>query len=317
LLGTHRADRSLTVAALTGLRNRGAKLRATSYSEIVTLRLAAAIVSALAAARAADLTPEQSRFIDQTRVAALNYSKWLPNLICNERIRRESDWGTGKMVRGDDLTVQVSYVNQKESYRVIARGRSKADQRLENIPGAVTQGEFGSMLRWIFEPDAQAAFEWQGESTVRDQAVVVVAYSVSAGKSRMALQAYTVAAFVAFHGTLSIDPETHLVLSLTASAEGPEGFAVRKSDVQLDYAWKPIAGHDYLVPLRAEIAMTELLATNPMQLAPGGHIYSNESCIGCQARERPKPVRITTQYLNHLEFSDYREFTANSKVTFK
>ena len=281
----------------------------------MTLRLAAAIVSALAAARAADLTPDQSRFLDQTRAAALNYSKWLPNLICNERIRRESDWGTGNMVRGDDLTVQVSYVNQKESYRVIARGRHKADQRLENIPGAVSQGEFGSMLRWIFEPDAQAVFEWQGESTVRERPVVVVAYRVAAAKSRMVLLAYTRAAFVAFHGTLSIDPESHLVTSLTASSEGPDGFPVRQSDVQLDYDWKSIAGHDYLVPLRAEIAIIELLSRNPKESQ--GSIYSNESCIGCSAPRRPKSVRVTTQYRNHLEFSDYREFTANSKVTFK
>jgi len=281
----------------------------------VTLRLAAAIVSCLAAARAAGLTPE-SHFLDQTRVAALNYSKWLPNLICNERIRRDSDWGTGKMVPGDDLTVQVTYFNQRESYRVIARGRHKADGRLYLVPAAVSQGEFGSMLRWIFEPDAQAAFEWQGDSTVREHPVAVVAYRIAAGKSRLALQAYSVAAFVAFHGTLSIDPETHLVLSLTASAEGPEGFAVRKSDGQLDYEWKPIAGHDYLVPLRAEIAMTDLFATNTA-LAQSGRIYSNESCIGCKARPRPKQVNITTQSLNHLEFSDYREFTANSKVTFK
>ena len=283
----------------------------------MTLRLAAAVVFAFAAAPAADLTPAQLQFIEQTRVAALNYSRWLPNLICNERIRRESDWGTGKMVRGDDLTVQVTYVNQKESYRVIARGRSKADQRLENIPGAVTQGEFGSMLRWIFEPEAQAAFEWQGESTIREHPVVIVAYRVLTRNSRMVLQAYATAALVAFHGTLSIDPETHLVVSLTASAEGPEGFPVRKSDVQIDYDWRPIAGHDYLVPLRAEIAMTELLSRNPALTEQGGHIYSNESCIGCEARPRPKPVNILTQYRNHLEFSDYREFTANSKITFK
>ena len=276
-----------------------------------------ALVLITAAARGADLTPDQFRFLDQTRTVALNYSKWLPNLICNERIRRETDWGTGKMRRADDLTVQVSYVNQKESYRVVARGRSKADQRIENIPGAVSQGEFGSMLRWIFEPEAKAFFEFQSESVVRDRPVTVVAYRVEAANSRMALQSYSRGAFVAFHGTLAIDPETHLVVSLTASAEGPEGFPIRKSDVQLDYDWKPIAGHDYLVPLRAEIAMTEHLGSDPMRLAQRGRIYSNESCIGCNASPRPKPVDITTQYRNHVDFSDYREFTAKSKVSFK
>jgi hypothetical protein len=282
----------------------------------VTLRLAAAIVSALALAHAADLTPDQSLFLEQTRIAALNYSKWLPNLICNERVRRETDWGTGKMVHGDDLTAQVTYFNQKESYRVIARGRHKADARLEQIPGAVSQGEFGSMLRWIFEPDAKAVFEWQGEANIREHPVKVVAYRVAAANSHLALQADSVAAFVDFHGTLFIDPETHLVLSLTAQAVGPEGFAVRKSDVQLDYDWKPIAGHDYLVPLRAEIAMTEVLTRDP-RLSQAGRIYSNESCIGCKAGTRAKPFRIVTEYRNHLEFSDYREFNANSKVIYK
>ena len=66
-------------------------------------------IGAGAAAPAQSLTGEQKRILEDSRQVALNYSKWLPDLICTELIRRDTDWGaTGRWTFVDTLTAQVT-----------------------------------------------------------------------------------------------------------------------------------------------------------------------------------------------------------------
>src|SRR4051812_20818635 len=175
------------------------------------LRIPPAIVAALVfggLAPAQGLTAAQGRLLEEARAAALNYSKWLPNLICTEKIRRFADWdGSGNWVTVDTLTAQVTYFERAESYKVVARNSHPANQKLENVAGAISRGEFGSLLRWIFDPAAMASFEWKGQETIRRRKTWVFAYRVDRAGSRLELRALANSDVTGFHGTVYIDDE--------------------------------------------------------------------------------------------------------------
>ncbi|HEV2448691.1 MAG TPA: hypothetical protein VGS58_22315 [Candidatus Sulfopaludibacter sp.] len=257
----------------------------------------------------------------EARRAALNYSTWLPDLICAEVIHREADWNlSGQWVPVDTLTAQVTYFQRKESYKLTAHNGHPASQKLDTLTGAISEGEFGSMLRWIFEPDAQAAFEWQGRQTIRRRPVSVFAYRVDDAHSRMELRALSQAAFVGFHGSVFIDDETSLVLRLTAEVAGPGHFPIRESSMEIEYDWAEIAGHRYLVPVRAETRMTENALETPGPKPPPAS--PTDSCGACDPpgpwpRPMARPAPATpAKYRNRIEFRGYRKFTADSKLTF-
>jgi hypothetical protein len=250
----------------------------------------------LFAALLAALTPQQSRLVESARAAALQYSDWLPNLICTERVQRAIDWqGTGVWSRADDLTLEVTDSRRGESYKLLSRGGRPAALNTENLAGAVSKGEFGSALRWIFEPSAEASFEWIGRGRIRGQRVETFAYRVEAGNSRLQLRALTKAVVAGFHGRVSIDPATGRVLRLTVLSEGPADFPIEESYAEVDYDWAVIAGERYLVPVRAETRMNERLPPDP---------------------RGQQPARVT-KYRNRMEFRDYREFKSESTLTFE
>lgn len=240
----------------------------------------------------------QGQIIEAARAVSLSYSGWLPNLICSEHIRRLVDYGgSAGWVETDSLMAQVTYFEQQESYKLVSRSGGAVRQKLENLPGAITEGEFGSMLRSIFDPASAATFEAKGQEAIRRQKAWVFAYRVDREGSRLELRALSKSVFAAFHGLVYIDDATKRVLRLTAEAEEPPDFPIRDSYIRIEYDWTTIAGGRYLVPVRAETGMAE---TAPIA-----------------GRDPAAPaIGQTVKYRNLLEFRGYRKYTADSRLRF-
>jgi hypothetical protein len=244
--------------------------------------------------------------LEQTRQSALNYSKWLPDLVCTEVVRRQMEGASVGTIKA-----QVTYFQRKESYK----------PPLDHLAGAVSQGEFGSLLRWIFEPDAKAEFERTGTDRVGRRPVTVYRYRVPESASRMELRALSHAAFVGFHGSLYVDDANAMVLRLTAESEPPEGFSITATYIEIEYAWAKIGDKEFLVPAHAETRMTER-AVRP---APPPSIKAKApgSCIECEPpgvpnfKREPIPgLETETHYRNIIEFRDYRKFTADATIRY-
>ena len=64
-------------------------------------------------------------------------------------------------------------------------GKSVANMSHEQLGGAVSSGEFGTMLAHIFDPETGAEFDWEKWATLRGHRMYVFSYSVpkSAGYS--------------------------------------------------------------------------------------------------------------------------------------
>ena len=87
-------------------------------------------------------------------VIALDYSKSLPDFICTQMVRR-FDTATGRWQLHDTLEVKLTYFGQKEDYKLLSVNGRSAATSYSSIGGAISQGEFGSLLRLIF--DAKSA----------------------------------------------------------------------------------------------------------------------------------------------------------------
>ena len=67
------------------------------------------------------------------------------------------------------------------------------------------------------------------------------------------------------NGLVTLDAETHKVLRLSFEAtEIPVDFAIRKASTTVEYAFIPIAGNSYLLPVRANSEMLRGDPTKPM-----------------------------------------------------
>ena len=69
----------------------------------------------------------------------------------------------------DTLTSRVSYFEQKEEKKLVLNDNTLTTQDYKTLGGSTSTGEFGNMLREIFEYGTQARFEWDRWGTLRSR----------------------------------------------------------------------------------------------------------------------------------------------------
>jgi hypothetical protein len=232
---------------------------------------------------------EEQRLWQATAGKSRDYSRSLPDFICSETIHRWADpTGTENWQPWPTVVADVTYFEQKENYKVLSVDGKRSDKSLQELEGAVSQGEFGSMLATIFHPGAETDYRWNHWTTLRKRPTSVFFFRITAAHRPHKLRFRTgpgnsVEAVVGLHGYIYIDRETESVTRISAAAEDiPAGFPVQTSSTTLDYGYADIGGTPYLLPLRAEIRMD------------AGKLQS----------------------LNSVEFQKYRKFRADAVVSF-
>jgi hypothetical protein len=248
-----------TVDALRALRDRSESLAA-----------AAPVASAPVVPKTppAPNAVEQAAIIDEVREYALNYTKSLPNFLTTQVVRRYQAGAPGSRynrestepswVAVDLLTLRLSYFDQKEEYKLILHNNSPSTQDFKSLGGATSTGEFGSLLRDIFEPRSHAHFAWDGWARLRNQLVMAFSYSVEQQYSQWGIEYEKKDHLVpAYSGRILIDKDTHVVLRVTLNADNiPLSFPVKMATTILDYDYTDISGHQFLLPLKSETQMS-------------------------------------------------------------
>ena len=210
---------------------------------------------------------EQAAIIDEIREYALNYSKSLPNFLSTQVVRRYQAGAPAAATTAhaepswrqvDLLTLRLSYFEQKEDYKLIMHNNTPTTQDYKSVGGATSTGEFGSLLRDIFEPRTHAQFEWDGWARLRDQLVMAFHYNVEQANSQWGIEYEKKDHIVpAYSGRILIDKDTHVVLRVTLNADNiPAGFPVKMATTILDYDYVDISGHQFLLPLKSETQMS-------------------------------------------------------------
>jgi hypothetical protein len=251
---------------------------------------------------------EQADIIREVREYALNYTKGLPNFLCTQVTRRKAAGEPGsRYARGqsepsfqtqDTLTIRLSYFEQKEDYKLILVNNSPTTQGYQNVGGATSSGEFGSMLLQIFEPRTQASFNWDHWATLRGKLVMAFHYNVEQSHSQWAVEyERREHIFPAYSGLIYVDKDLHVVMRVTLNADDiPATFPIRLARTMLDYDYQDISGHEFLLPLKAQVDMSAdgILTRNETEFRLYRR-YSAESEIKYDITPDPLPDEKTKE----------------------
>ena len=206
----------------------------------------------------------RARILDEVRQNALNYSKSLPDFICTQVTRRDYDPSGLELWHNEDtLVIRLSYFEQKEDYKLILQNNRVTDQSYNSLGGATSTGEFGTMLRELFEPRTQARFEWSRWANLRRRRSYVFAYRVPLAYSQWHINYdRKLDIVVGYHGEVFVDKETHMVTRLTLVAEDiPPSFPVQQARNTLDYDFTKIG--DSAIPAAAALGDAHAVGQAP------------------------------------------------------
>ena len=210
---------------------------------------------------------EQAAIIDDMRSYALNYSKNLPDFLCTQVTRRFGAPKPGTRGGGsadsepywqalDTLLIRLSFFEQKEQYKVILANNTVVNKDYAEMGGSKSFGDFGSMMREVFEPASGGRFEWDHWGTLRGKRVMAFAYHISQARSqyRITVEEGKQSIVTAYHGLIEVEPDTHVIVRITSVAEDiPSGFPVKTVSNVLDYDYTDLSGHRFLLPLKARV----------------------------------------------------------------
>ncbi len=214
---------------------------------------------------------DQRKIVAQAREFALGYTKGLPNFICTQVTRRYIDPSGLEFWRQQDtLTARLSYFEQKENYKlVLVNNRAiTTDVPYMSVGGAVSTGEFGSMMKELFEPETNADFRWERWGKLRGRIAHVFTYRVAQARSQWHVTYENTNDIVpGYHGLLYVDRDTNMVLRITLEADLPVSFPIQEVTDTLDYDLAPIGTQEYMLPLKAVVRTRQgkLLAKNDVE----------------------------------------------------
>jgi hypothetical protein len=232
---------------------------------------------------------EQQRIWNEAHENSLSYTDSLPDFICSEVVRRYTDPNEkGAWRLSDTLVLKLTYFDRREEYKLMTVNNRSTRLSYEQMGGAITEGEFGSMLAAIFALKSRTNRDWDHWTTLRSRLTHVYSFSIAAANSDYRITSGTsvrdeerVAA--GQRGYVYIDAASKRVVRVTAAAyDLPPDFPVRKVSLVLDYDFIEVGGRPYLLPLHSET----LLDAPPFQ------------------------------HRNETDFLAYRKFSADTSITF-
>ena len=206
---------------------------------------------------------EQKQILAEITEGARNYVKSLPNFICLQVTRRYGDAsGLENFRLIDTIAERLSYFEQKEDYKVVSingvpvTGNVKHEQK----QGASSSGEFGTMLKEIFDPQTATEFNWERWATLRGKRMYVFSFHVQQLHSQYSIYSEAVQRTViaGYHGFVYADRDTKMVMRIKLEVENlPVDFPVQSVDLDMNYDFMKISGQPYLLPLKSEIRSRE------------------------------------------------------------
>jgi hypothetical protein len=241
--------------------------------------------------------PDPDALIEMARGAALAYTASLPDFICTQVVERYVDpRGNYRWERSDVLTLKLGYSGHREDYTLTAIDGKPTGLDYLEAGGAVSTGQFGTMLRQVFDARAQTQFKWKGWTTTHKRRLAVFTYRIEQANSGYLVQVGRDstgpnAVFVAIHGEVHVDPETGHVFHVSQIGEMPLGFPIRESATSIDYDYAAVGGREYLLPSHAEVVMAAgRLKTRNVAAYREYRKFQTEAVISFDTtEEKPKP----------------------------
>lgn len=204
---------------------------------------------------------EQKKILAEVRENALNYTDNLPNYLCTQVTKRRVDPnGSGDWRVTDTILEHLTFFEHKENYKVIMVNDSPVTTALQHdqLGGATSSGEFGSILHSLFAPETQTEFTWARWATLRGRRSMVFTFHTGQPMYGIRHQDAKREITTRTHGEVLVDQATQMVMRINMQTEGiPADFPVQHVSVLLDYDFGDISGRQYLLPLHSSIRSRE------------------------------------------------------------
>ena len=204
---------------------------------------------------------EQQQVISDMTEYALNYTKRLPDFLCTQVTHRYVDPRfRGSWITMDTIVTKVSYNEGHENYEVKLVNNSLVENKtMESLNGAISTGEFGTVMRQIFEPETGAEFHFDHWGTLRKQRVYVFNYAIEQDRSKYSIEYDRKQRIVtAYKGKIYVEKASHKITRITSEAvDIPPSFPVRATSEIIDYGLTTIGTQDYMLPMRAEVLISD------------------------------------------------------------
>lgn len=225
--------------------------------------------------------------IAEARDAASEFSDRLPNFIVQQLTTRYASTVKPPSWQAIDIvSAEVAVVDGKEDYRKITINGRPTKQPIEKT-GSWSTGEFAATMDDILNPYTAAKFVKRAQQRFGGRDAYMYDYTVKQQTSHWNIIPQNSKAYTpAYKGSIWIDKETKRVLKITQHATYfPDDFEFDRADVELEYGFVRISGKQFLLPTRSEN-------------------------IICQ-----RGSTVCTR--NEINFRNYRQFGAESAITFE
>ena len=177
--------------------------------------------------------------------AAESFTETLPNYVCQQftsRYQNQSHVTSWQAI--DVVSAEVVYENGRESYRNLKINDKPVKKGMEELSGAWSTGEFGTLLRDIFfSSETAAEFHFRKDSTVAGMAAALYDFKVEHENSHWHVQVASQSVFPAYKGSVWIDKKNGRVLRIEMQARNvPSEFPLDTVETVADYEYVRIGG---------------------------------------------------------------------------
>lgn len=205
---------------------------------------------------------EQKRVLTEITDNALNYSKNLPNFLCTQVTRRHADNSGMETYRLlDTIQERLSYVDHKEDYQVVLiNNRPVQNVSHQQLGGATSSGEFGSILFEIFSPESETQFEWERWATLRGRRMHVFNFRVPQNRSKYSIYHRDSGRQIiaGYHGLIYADRDSGMVMRIKLDCDSiPPDYPIQQVSLDLNYDFIKISDQEFVLPLKADLRSRE------------------------------------------------------------
>lgn len=224
---------------------------------------------------------------------AIGYSASLPNFICVEVTKRSVDpRGDGNWKPKDSFAELLTYRDNVEYRTMLEANGQKSRTARESLDGWMSHGEFGGLLKIVFQPSSKPNFKWTGTALLGDGTVQVFDFRVARENSEFGVSAGNLlGATVGFHGQVFIDTATRSVRRITLVADDlPAKLPVRATAISVDYDYIVVNDHDFLLPIGGRLSLIQgrsEAVLNELEFRDYRHFGSTAKIVGSPSTEKP------------------------------
>uniref|UniRef100_Q01XI0 Outer membrane lipoprotein-sorting protein n=1 Tax=Solibacter usitatus (strain Ellin6076) TaxID=234267 RepID=Q01XI0_SOLUE len=221
-------------------------------------RLGAGLAMTFGIAAAADKpTDDPEALLRGIRSRAMAHLSQLPNYMCRQVVNRMVRPAGSTLGHQDTVELEVAFVGREELFSKPGESRFGERSITELAPGTIGNGVLGSQIDMLFASDA-AEFRFGGTSKKDGHKTYRFDLMMPQEKSGFRVKHGGAEAIVAYEGSVWVDVETLEMVRVDLKIKQiPASVGVRWIEKSMHYELMNIAGTDFLMPRKSELAATD------------------------------------------------------------